>query len=183
MSTPVQTPSRAHPQPQARPAPETTPAPNATRPALGGLRRGETDRLRAAWSQPTQPETTSADGLFFSQLLIPTVSEAPDHSRFSGSGLSLLPPADGVPTQLMDELAQRLPSQPDGPFNVTLLMPYLGKVQVNASKRENHWSIELAFAKRGVLKRLQPHQRACESALAEALGQDVDVSLHEELPA
>jgi hypothetical protein len=141
------------------------------------------DRLRPALNPPTQPETTSADGLFFSQLLIPTVSEAPDHSGFSGSGLSLVPPADGVPTQLIDELAQRLPSQPDGPFNVTLLMPYLGKVQVNACKRENHWSVDLGFAKKGVLKRLQPHQRACESALAEALGQDVDVSFHEELPA
>jgi hypothetical protein len=139
--------------------------------------------VRAAWNPPTQQETTSADGLFFSQLLIPTVSEEPDHSGFSGSGLSLLPPADGVPTQLIDELAQRLLSQPDGPFNVTLLMPYLGKVQVNASKRENHWSVELGFAKKGVLKRLNPHQRACENALAEALGHDVDLSFHEDMPA
>jgi hypothetical protein len=85
-----------------------------------------------------------------------------------------------VPTQLVDELAQRLPAQPDGPFNVTLLMSNLGKVQVNASKRDNQWNIELGFARRGVLKRVQPHQRACENALADALGQDVELSMHEE---
>lgn len=182
MSTPVQSAPRAHPQPQVRPTPDTPSTSTDTRPALG-MRRGDTDRVRAAWKPSTQPETTNADGLFFSQLLIPTVSEEPDHSGFSGSGLSLLPPADGVPTQLIDELAHRLPLHPDGPFNVTLLMPYLGKVQVNASKRENHWSVELGFAKKGVLKRLNPHQRACEGALAAALGQDVDLSFHEELPA
>lgn len=182
MSTPVQSAPRALPHPQARPAPDTPSTATNMRPALG-VRRGDMDRLRPAWHPPTQPETTSADGLFFSQLLIPTVSEEPDHSGFSGSGLSLLPPTDNMPAQLIDALAQRLPLQPDGPFNVTLLMPYLGKVQVNANKRENQWSVELGFAKKGVLKRLQPHQRACEGALAEALGQDVDLSFHEELSA
>lgn len=183
MSTPVQSAPRAHPQPQARQAPETPPTSTNTRPALGGVRRGDLDRLRPTWSQPTQPDASSADGLFFSQLLIPTVSEAADHSGFSGGGLSLLPPADGVPTQLIDELAQCLHSQPNGPLSVTLLMPRLGKVHVNASKRDSQWNIELGFAKKGVLKRLQSHHRACESALAEALGHDVDLSFHEGRPA
>lgn len=181
MSTPVQSAPRAHPQ--ARPAPDTPPTSNTSRPALGGMRRGDMDRLRPASNQPTEQEASNADGLFFSQLLIPTVSEAPDHSGFSGSGLSLLPPADGVPTELIDALAQRLPSQPDGPFSVTLLMPRLGKVQVNASKRDNQWNVELGFSKKGVLKRLQPHQHACESALAETLGDDVDLSFHEDFSA
>lgn len=182
MSTPLSSAPRAHPQPQVRPSPEASPTSNNLRPALG-VRRGDMDRLRPAWGQPTQPEVSSADGLFFSQLLIPTVSEEPDHEGFAGGGLSLLPPADGVPTQLIDELAQRLPSQPDGPFSVTLLMPHLGKVHVNAGKRDNPWNIELGFAKKGVLKRLQSHQRACETSLAEALGQHVALSFHEELLA
>jgi len=114
---------------------------------------------------------------------VPPVSEEPDHTGFDGSGFSLLPPSDGVPAQLIDELVERLPAQPDGPFSVTLLMPTLGQVQVNANKRDNQWNVELAFAKRSVLKRLQPHQRACQNALTEALGQNVDLSFHEALPA
>jgi hypothetical protein len=62
-------------------------------------------------------------------------------------------------------------------------MPNLGKVQVNANKRDNQWTVELAFARRGVLRRVQPHQNACRDALAEALGQDVELSLHEDLNA
>jgi hypothetical protein len=118
--------------------------------------------------------------MFFSQLLVPLISEEKDHSGFAGSSFSSLPPSESVPTQLIDELAQRLPSQPDGPFSITLLMPNIGKVQVNANKRDNQWNVELGFTRRGVLKRLQPHQRACENALAEALGLDVDLSFHEE---
>jgi hypothetical protein len=159
----------SQPQPQAD-----------NRPALAGVRRGDTERVRARWIEPGPADALSADGMFFSQLLVPAVGEEPDHSGFAGSGFSMLAPSDGVPTQLIDELAQRLPSQPDGPFNVTLLMPNLGKVQVNASKRDNQWSVELGFARRGALKRVQPHQRACESALADALGLDVDLSFHEE---
>ncbi|MFJ3485490.1 type III secretion system HrpP C-terminal domain-containing protein [Pseudomonas sp. NPDC090202] len=143
-------------------------------------RRAEPDRLRSAWPQGDQHDALNADGLFFSQLLITPVSAEPDQSGFGGSGLSLLPPADGVPTQLIDELAERLPDHLEGPLNVTLLMPSLGKVQVNASKRDNQWTVELGFARRGVLKRLQPHQRACQQALTDALGHDVDLSFQEE---
>lgn len=179
MNTPIKTP----PRPQPRPAPQEAAAPNDNRPSLGTPRKLDLDRLRASWIQPAQTEALNADGLFFSQLLVAPVSEEPDHSGFGGSGLNLSPPSEGVPTQLIDELAERLPTQPDGPFNVTLLMPNLGKVQVSANKRDNQWNIELAFARRGVLKRLQPHQRACESALADALGHDVDLTFHEALPA
>ena len=183
MNSPIKAPPHSHPQAPARPAP-TEPKPiNDSRSAFGTLRRSEAERPRSTSHQPSQPEALKADGLFFSQLLIPAVGAEPDHSGFSGSGFSLLPVADGVPAQLIDELAQRLPDQPEGPFNVTLLMPALGKVQVNAHKRDNQWSVELGFARKGMLKRLQPHQRACESALAGALGQDVELSFHEDLQA
>jgi hypothetical protein len=182
MNSPIKAPP--HLRPQARPSPATSEPPvSNNRPLSGNPRRGDLERLRPAWNQPAQQETLNADGLFFSQLLVPPVSEEPDHSGFSGSGFNLLPPGDGVPTQLIDELAQRLPNLPDGPFNVTLLMPHLGEVQVNANKHANQWNIELGFARKGLLKRLQPHQRACENALADALGQDVDLSFHEELQA
>jgi hypothetical protein len=179
MNTPIK--SAPRPQPQNEPR-LTTPSTSDSRPdnRLGTMRRGDMDRLRSNWNQPSPNDALNADGLFFSQLLVPQVDARPDQSGYGGSGLSLLPPGDGVPTHLIDELAQRLPAQPDGPFNVTLLMPNLGRVQVNASKRDNQWNIELGFARRGVLKRLQPHHRACESALADALGQDVQLSLHEE---
>ncbi|MFY1668298.1 type III secretion system HrpP C-terminal domain-containing protein [Pseudomonas sp. Pseu.R1] len=183
MNTPIKTTPRPVAQPAQRPVQAQSPAPADNRASLGGPRRGELDRLRTAWHQPSPNDALNADGLFFSQLLVPSVSEEPDHSGFGGSGLNLLPPGDGMPTQLIDELAERLPAQPDGPFNVTLIMPRLGEVQVNANKRDNQWNIELAFARRGVLKRLQPHQRACENALAEALGENVDLSFDEVLPA
>lgn len=185
MSTPIKHPPRPQPQPQVQPRPVARePAPgNDSRPALSGLRRGDVERPRSAWNQPSPGDALSADGLFFSQLLVPPVSEEPDQSGFGGSSFNLLPQNESVPTQLIDELAQRLPAQPDGPFSVTLLMPSLGKVQVNATKRDNQWNIELGFARRAVLKRLQPHQQACASALAEALGHDVDLSFHEDLQA
>jgi hypothetical protein len=179
MNTPIKSAPRPQPQAEPRPAPPSS-GDSRLDNRLGSLRRGDTDRPRSTCNQASPTDALNADGLFFSQLLVPQVNAEPDQSGYGGSGLSLLPPSDGVPTQLIDELAQRLPAQPDGPFSVTLLMPNLGKVQVNASQRDNQWNIELAFARRGVLKRLQPHQRACESALAEALGQDVQLSLHEE---
>lgn len=182
MNAPIKSPPRPVTPPMQRPTPAESPS-LSERLAPGGARRTELGRSTAAWPQPTPNEALNADGLFFSQLLVAPVSEEPDQSGYGGSGFSLLPPSDGVPTQLIGELAARLPAQPDGPFNVTLLMPNLGKVQVNASKRDNQWSVELGFARRGVLKRVQPHQRACETALAEALGHDVELSFHEDLPA
>lgn len=183
MNTPIKAPPRPPAQVAQRPTPTEPTAPNVNRPGLGGLRRGDVERLRSAFNQLDQQETLSADGMFFSQLLVPAVGEQPDQSGFGGGGVNLLPPGDGVPAGLIDELADRLPAQPDGPFSVTLLMPNLGRVQVNANKRDNQWSVELGFARRGVLSRLRPHQRACESALADALGHDVDLSFHEEYAA
>ncbi|MFP3925050.1 type III secretion system HrpP C-terminal domain-containing protein [Pseudomonas sp. W5-36] len=181
MNSPVQHPPR--PQPQQRAEPPRTPSPaspSETRQPQPNVRRADAERLRRLCDESASPASLSADGMFFSQLLVPPVTEDQSESGFAGSSFSTLFPAEGVPTQLIDELAQRLPQQPDGPLSLTLLMPNLGKVQVNANKRDNQWSIELGFARRGVLKRLQPHQRNCESALEQALGCDVDLSLHEE---
>jgi len=188
MNTPIKHPPRPQPQVQSRPA---QPQPLSTgslaqsdnRGLSGAGRRSDAERLRALCNAPAADEPLSADGLFFSQLLVTPVSQEPQQSGYSGSGFSMLAPSDGVPTQLIDELAERLPAQPDGPFSVTLLMPTLGKVQVNASKRDNQWTVELGFARRSALKRVQPHQRACEEALARALGHDVELSLNEELQA
>ncbi|RAU38190.1 MULTISPECIES: type III secretion system HrpP C-terminal domain-containing protein [unclassified Pseudomonas] len=182
MNTPIKAPPRPAPPTPQRPAQAEFPGPSDKRPALS-VRRGDLDRLRSFSDESRSGEAVAADGLFFSQLLVPSVDEAPDHSGFGGGSLFLAQASDSVPTQLVDELAQRLPLQPDGPFNVTLLMPHLGRVQVNANKRDNQWNIELAFARRGALKRLQPHQRACEQALTDALGQDVALSFEEGLPA
>lgn len=182
MNSPIKPPPRPSGQTPQQPVKAEPSVPADTRPGLGSLRRGDLERLRSMWNQPSPSDALNADGLFFSQLLVPSVNAEPDHSGFGGSGASLLPPSNGMPTQLIEELAERLPTQPDGPFNVTLIMPNLGKVQVNANKRDNQWSIELAFARRGALKRVQPHQRACENALADALGQDVDLSFQEALP-
>ncbi len=186
MNSPVQHPPRPQPQPRAEPSrtPSPSPAsPSETRQPLTTVRRADAERLRRLCNESASPESLSADGMLFSQLLVPPVTEEQSESGFAGSSFSTLFPNEGVPTQLIDELAQRLPQQPDGPLSLTLLMPNLGKVQVNANKRDNQWSIELGFARRGVLKRLQPHQRNCESALEQALGCDVDLSLHEEAQA
>jgi hypothetical protein len=144
------------------------------------LRRVDAERLRRFCDESASPALLRADGMFFSQLLVPPVPDDRTESGFTGSSFSTLFPAGIVPTQLVDELAHRLPQQQDGPLSLTMLMPNLGKVQVNAHKRDNQWSIDLAFAQRGVLKRLQPYQRECKNALEQALGCDVDLSLHEE---
>lgn len=123
----------------------------------------------------------TADGAFFSQLLVPSVGEEPSHSGFGGgSSFSMPLQAEGVPAQLIDELAQQLPALAGQPFNVTLLMPNLGKVHVKANKRDSHWDIELGFARPDVLARLQSRQDACEDALTQALGHEVQLSLHDE---
>lgn len=186
MNSPVQHPPRPQPPPRAEPSRAPTPSsasPSETRQPLTTVRRTDAERLRRLCDESASPASLSADGMFFSQLLVPPVTEQQSESGFAGSSFSTLFPSEGVPTQLIDELAHRLPQQPDGPLSLTLLMPNLGKVQVNANKRDNQWSIELSFARRGVLKRLQPHQRNCESALEQALGCDVDLSLHEESQA
>ena len=184
MNSPVQHPPRPQPQPRAEPSrtPSPSPAsPSETRQPLTTVRRADAERLRRLCDESASPASLSADGMFFSQLLVTPVTEQQSESAFAGSSFNTLFPIEGVPTQLIDELAQRLPQQPDGPLSLTLLMPNLGKVQVNASKRDNQWSVELRFARNDVLKRLQPRQHTCEQALANALGNEVELSFHEDL--
>ncbi|KDD66126.1 hypothetical protein ABH912_005445 [Pseudomonas sp. BT76 TE3572] len=185
MSAPIK--STPPPTPQPKPAPRVAPpadrpGPSESRPASPSTaKRGETERGRVTWQHQAADTPMAADGLFFSQLLIPPVSEEPSHSGFAGgSNFSMPLPAEGVPTQLIDELAQQLPSQAGQPFSVTLLMPNLGKVHVKANKRDSHWEIELGFARPDVLARLQSRQDACEEALSQALGHDVQLSLHDD---
>ena len=173
---PVSKPPQSHPRAQPERGAQTD-----NRPGPPGPRRGDSERNRPAWAQSTPESPLNADGLFFSQLLVQPVAEEPDHSGFSGSVFCMSSPSDDVPIELIDELAQHLPGQPEGPFSVTLLMPNMGKVKVNASKRDNQWSVELRFARNDVLKRLQPRQHTCEQALANALGNEVELSFHEDL--
>ncbi|RMN29920.1 HrpP [Pseudomonas cannabina] len=148
-----------------------------------GIGRGDSLSGRSSTSRLLQDEPMSADGLFFSQLLIAPVSEEPEQHSFAGSSLDFSAKAEAVPTQLINELAQRLPEQPPGPLNFTLLMPTLGKVRVNAEKTDNRWSIQLGFSRRDVFKRVSGHSRACRDALAQTLGHDVDLDFHEDLEA
>lgn len=185
MSAPIKSAPPSTPQPR----PASLPASLADRPGHGEsrpasqstARRGDTDRARAAWQSQAADAPMAADGLFFSQLLVPPVGEEPSHSGFGGgSSFSMPLPAEGIPAQLIDELAQQLPVQTEHPFSVTLLMPNLGKVHVKANKRDSHWDIELGFARPDVLERLQSRQDACEYALTQALGHEVQLSLHDD---
>ncbi|RMP17131.1 Type III secretion protein HrpP [Pseudomonas syringae pv. delphinii] len=189
MTAPIKTPAKAPPAPQ-RSAPVERPATTLSekpfgekRPAFGGLGRGDVQNSRSALSKALQDTPVSADGMFFSQLLVPPVSAEPDQQGFGGGGIAFPVRAEQVPTQLIDELAQRLPDQPDGPLSFTLLMPNLGSVRVNANKTENRWSVQLGFARRDVLKRLSAHTGACRDSLSQALGQDVELDMHEDLSA
>jgi len=174
--TPLAKPAPRLPSPADRPGPvESRPAAHST------ARRADPERARPALQSQTADTTVAADGLFFSQLLVPPVGEESSQSGFAGgSSFSLPLPAEGIPTQLIDELAQQLPAQAGHPFSVTLLMPNLGKMHVRANKRDSHWDIELGFARPDALKRLQSRQGACEDALAQALGHDVQLSLHDD---
>lgn len=188
MTAPIKTPAKAPAvNPREKPV---EPAPAAfsdtpvgdKRPASGGGAR-DVQPHRSAFNKSLPDTPASADGLFFSQLLIPPVGAEPDQQSFSGGGIAFPMHTENVPTQLIDEIVQRLPDQPQGPLRFTLMMPSLGTVQVNASKADNRWSIQLGFARRDVLKRLQGHVGACRSSLAQALGQDVDLDLQEDLAA
>lgn len=174
-------PIRQAPSTPTRPAPHErpTPAPSDKRPAAGGMGRPVAQANRSALNSPMQEATANADGLLFSQLLVPPVDAEPDRQAFSGSQLNFALPAETLPSPLIDELAQRLPGQADGPFSFTLLMPTLGKVRVNANKADNRWNIDLGFARRDVFKRLHGHAGACRDALSQALGQDVELTLYE----
>ena len=190
MTAPIKTPAKAPPVPSAPPA--TSRALPSLRqpdrsddqpPAFTGAPRGDVQKVRFALNRSVADSPMSADGMFFSQLLIPQVGEEPDQQGFGGSGVAFSAQSENVPTQLIDELAQRLPDQPDGPLAFSLLMPNLGSVRVNASKSENRWSIQLGFGRRDVLKRLQGQVGACRDSLAQALGQDVELDMHEDFTA
>ncbi|UZE25655.1 flagellar hook-length control protein FliK [Pseudomonas sp. B21-056] len=153
------------------------------RPALGGARRGDTQSSRATLNRQLPDMPMSTDGLFFSQLLVLPVGTEPDQQGFAGGGVAFPVQTEQVPPQLIDELAQRLLGQPDGPLSFTLLMPNLGSVSVQTHKTDNRWNVQLGFARRDVLKRLQGHAGACRDSLSHALGQDVDLDMHEDCAA
>ena len=143
-------------------------------------KRSETTRSRATDSRSDSPRVPDADSLWFEQLLaLPaTGQEAQSDARGGASNYSLFASFEGVPTQLIDQLALHLPALGRRPFSATLLMPTLGKVQVRAHKRDSFWAIELGFERAEVLQRVTQHHGACESALAQALGHDVELSLY-----
>ena len=119
------------------------------------------------------------DGLFFSQLLIPPVADEADEHSFSGSTQSLPAMDETITTQLVEELTQHLPSQAEEPLSFNLLLPNLGKIQVNAEKTDNRWRIQLGLSRRDQLQRLQGRSSACRAALEQAMGQAVDLHLYE----
>ncbi|WP_238938694.1 type III secretion system HrpP C-terminal domain-containing protein [Pseudomonas typographi] len=160
----------------------STPAPGKSGPVAlpAAPRRAESERLRSLGPGREPEASLGADGQLFSQLIQP-VGEGPEHQGLGGGGAIALPVQhDDMPTELIDELAQRLAKDPLATLDVTLLMPTLGKVQVRASPRQGHWGIELGFTRRDVLRRLRPRQRNCEAALAAALGQPVTLSMLDE---
>jgi hypothetical protein len=189
MTAPIKTPAKAPAPPPREDRVERPPLALSDKPlgdkrtAFGSNARGDVQTNRSALNKSWADVPVNADGMFFSQLLVPPVSEEPDQQSFSGGAIAFPMHAEQVPTQLIDEVVQRLPDQPDGPLSFTLLMPNLGSVQVHASKADNRWSIQLGFARRDVLKRLQGHVGSCRSALSQALGQDVDLDIHEDLRA
>lgn len=172
---PARPPQKAAPaaiQPQNEHSPASSPAP----------RRNEPERHRFADNRMNQGRDSSrhldADGLYFEQLLLPSGGGKGDQSGTgSGSHFNMFAPADGVPTQLIDELALQLPAHGNQPFSATLLMPNLGKVQVRANKRDSLWAIELGFERSDVLERLSARHQACEEAFSKALGHDVELSM------
>lgn len=179
MTPPITPPA---PAAQKATAPEPSSASrNESRPASSSARRIDTERLRTPWNNQTPEAPLSADGMFFLQLLIPLVDAQPQDSGFGGSGFAFPAPNDALSTQLVEDLGAQLLGQPDGPIVMTLMMPNLGRIHVNASKRDSQWTIELGFGRRGALKRVQPHHSTCRDALAEALGCDIQLSMHEDL--
>ncbi|MFC3943606.1 flagellar hook-length control protein FliK [Pseudomonas gingeri NCPPB 3146 = LMG 5327] len=180
MTTPIKP---APPHPAHRPAPAAR-APQAENrlPSPAFARRAETERSRqsgSAFGASRDSGEMTADGLFFEQLLAPSASDQGDQSeQHGGSGFSLFQAAEAIPTQLIDELALQLPARGDRPFSATLLMPNLGKVQVRAGRRDNQWTIDLGFERADVLNRLSNNRQACEDVFSQALGREVNLSLH-----
>lgn len=180
LNAPIKHPA---PRPPQKPAPAAI-QPQADNPPAANSqpRRNEPERSRFADSRLNQGRDSTrhldADGLFFEQLLMPSGNGKGDQSGAGGGGgFNMFAAADGVPTQLIDELALQLPAHGDRPFSATLLMPNLGKVQVRANKRDSRWAIELGFERSDVLERLSARHQACEDAFADALGHDVELSM------
>lgn len=180
MTTPIkQTP----PQRPAPPAPSAA----ATRPSAAAFatppgKAAEAQRNRSGELGSTSDGTgqLSADATLFMQMLVPPPPAYSDDQGNSGNGsssFSMFAPLDGIPTQLIDELAVQLPQHGNRPFNATLLMPNLGKVQIRAQKRESHWDIELGLERADMLERLTKHHGACQQAFAQALEHDVELRL------
>lgn len=179
---------KAEHRPPAPPRPAPVPAPaqptataNQDR-AAAALPRRDTERPRGPLARLEPEPIVNADGQFFAQLILP-VGEGPNHQGFGGSTIALPVQSEAAPAELVDELAQCLAKAPQVPFNVTLLMPNLGRVEVSATPQEGHWGVELSFARREVLRRLRPKARECESALASALGQPVALTMLDEVCA
>jgi hypothetical protein len=168
----------APPRQAPTPPPALPAAADQDRAAAAAPRR-DTERPRSA-SMRLEPEPIiNADGQFFAQLISP-VGEGAEQQGFGGSTIAAPLQSEAAPAELVDELAQCLAKAPQVPFNVTLLMPNLGRVDVSATPHEGHWGVELTFARREVLRRLKPKARECESALASALGQPVALTLLDE---
>ncbi|KAF1032695.1 MAG: hypothetical protein GAK37_00366 [Pseudomonas sp.] len=172
-----------HLAPPPAPKPANTTRPTATYPAgTPAPKRNDALRNRTADTRlhsDSSPQL-EADGVLFEQLIAPLPSEGDNQSDShsgGGSSFSMFTPIDGVPEQLVDELALQLPAVGNRPFSATLLMPNLGKVQIQAQKNPGHWSIRLSFSRRDVLQRLTRHQQACEEAFSQALDHDVELSL------
>ena len=178
------TPPIAHHAPLA-PAPQpwqqvVAPQPVAATGNAPLPKRSETARSRVTDSRSDSPCVPDADSLWFEQLLALPASgqEAQSDSQGGTSNAGLFAAFDGVPTQLIEQLTLQLPALGRRPLCATVLMPTLGKVQVRASKRDSIWAIELGFERADSLQRVSRHQGACERALAQALGHDVELSLH-----
>ncbi|WP_434698160.1 type III secretion system HrpP C-terminal domain-containing protein [Pseudomonas sp. D1-1] len=180
MTTPIK---QSLPQRPAAP----TPSAAATRPSAAASstppgRAAETQRNRTGdpGSASDGTRQLSADAMLFMQMLVPPPPAYSGDQGNSGNGsssFSMFAPLDGIPTQLIDELAVQLPQHGNRPFSATLLMPNLGKVQIRAQKRDSHWDIELGLERADVLERLSKHHGACQQAFAQALEHDVELRL------
>jgi hypothetical protein len=165
------------PRPVAMPAP----APEPSKPGLAAApRRGDSERARGAWLHREPDAALSGDGQLFSQLIQPADARPGDQGLGGGRGIAWAAQAEEVPGEWIDTLAQRLGKAPLEALDVTLLMPHLGTVNVRATPGQGQWRVELGFTRRDVLRRLRPRERQCEAALANALGQPVELALYDE---
>lgn len=152
--------------------------PTTATPARTHPKRSEA--LSARWNHTCNDARMDADGLLFEQLLMPVANSQGDASDSQGDGADVSPftPAQGLPTQLIDELSLQLPTKSNRPFSATILMPNLGEVQVYALKLDGRWGISLGFKRRDVFERMRKQHSACEAAFCAALNQEVELTLH-----